>query len=446
MHFRWATELKDDKIMMYWEMISVFEVTCVSRMGVNTCKLIHQDISHLFWSNDTNAILMSLERKYDCDLRQIHIRNYIGTYAAGAQYKSMDTLVRISVINYIYPVSKVTLKSSKMLLILQKYRFLSNMLGLELLNNGKYQFAAVAFMILSSSVILMSFANVIVSADKVNEDAINSFIASIACIMAFVYTAHMLINRMRFRAIEIELQDIVNESKCQLGEKSLANCEWNNNGWCFPKESKETEMINCTWNKRRSSHLTWKLLHGPHFVWVHREQPHLHLLHFLGAWETTHWIHGFFISNFGKSSILPELSQFQSTVFFVVRRTPFPVNTTWRCIAMAFFQMGPIFYAPLIYCTILSLFAGLVLYASAILTDITSIFDRIDRLVKSKDIIVDELTVLSHFREAIDLHAQLYRQFSVQFFLLFLFVKPDYSIAVGRSDWRMWWMWQFLVQ
>lgn len=91
-------------------------------------------------------------------------------------------------------------------------------------------------------------------------------------------------------------------------------------------------------------------------------------------------------------------------------RTPFELNTTYRCIAMALFQMGPIFYAPLIYCAILSLFAGVVMYASAILIDIKSIFARIDRLLNSREAVNEEMTVLMHCKEAIDLHAQLYRQ------------------------------------
>lgn len=112
--------------------------------------------------------------------------------------------------------SEFILKLTVMLLILQKYKFLMNFLGLDLLINKERscRFAGVGFIITSSAVILLSLGNVIVNTDKINEDATNSIIASLACVMALVYTAHMLINRVRFNDMENELQDIVNESKC----------------------------------------------------------------------------------------------------------------------------------------------------------------------------------------------------------------------------------------
>lgn len=103
-----------------------------------------------------------------------------------------------------------------MLLILHEYKYLVNLLGLDLFNRNlrRNQFTGVAFMIVSFSVIAMSFGNFITNIDKVNEEATNSIIAILACLMAFTYTSHILINRVRFSAMENKLQDIVNESKC----------------------------------------------------------------------------------------------------------------------------------------------------------------------------------------------------------------------------------------
>lgn len=84
------------------------------------------------------------------------------------------------------------------------------------------------------------------------------------------------------------------------------------------------------------------------------------------------------------------------------------MDTTLRCIAMAIVQMYAIFYAPLIFCTVLSLFAGVIMYASAVLTDIKSIFTQIDRMVES-EAKSTEAVVMQFCKEAIDLHARVYR-------------------------------------
>lgn len=108
-----------------------------------------------------------------------------------------------------------------MLLILHEYKFLVNLLGLDLFNRNirRNHVTGVAFMIVSFSVIAMSFGNVITNTDKVNEETTNSIIAILACLMAFIYTSHVLINRVRFSSMENKLQDIINESKwCEMGK------------------------------------------------------------------------------------------------------------------------------------------------------------------------------------------------------------------------------------
>lgn len=103
----------------------------------------------------------------------------------------------------------------KMLLILHEYKFLVNLLGLNLFNgsNRKYQFAGVIFMVVCASVISMSFGNFLLNTENLNEEATNSIITIFACLMAFIYTTHILFNRVRFSSMEKELEDIVNESK-----------------------------------------------------------------------------------------------------------------------------------------------------------------------------------------------------------------------------------------
>lgn len=112
-----------------------------------------------------------------------------------------------------------------MLFILQKYKYLVNLLGLDLLNDRKFQFTGVCFLIMSALVITMSLGNLLLNTE-VNEETTNSIIASLACLMAFIYTAHMLINRVRFSAMEDELQHIVNESECELNTwQPASNCQ-----------------------------------------------------------------------------------------------------------------------------------------------------------------------------------------------------------------------------
>lgn len=102
-----------------------------------------------------------------------------------------------------------------MLLILHKYKFLVNLLGLDFINrnNRAKQFTGIGFMVVSASVITMSIGNFILNTENLNEEATNSIITISACLMALIYTSHVLINRVRFSSMENELQAIVNESK-----------------------------------------------------------------------------------------------------------------------------------------------------------------------------------------------------------------------------------------
>lgn len=60
------------------------------------------------------------------------------------------------------------------------------------------------------------------------------------------------------------------------------------------------------------------------------------------------------------------------------------------------------------------------MFASAVLIDIKSIFNRIDRMVKYEGKSAEAL-VMQYCKEAVDLHARVYRHVSFLFWILLVF-------------------------
>lgn len=124
----------------------------------------------------------------------------------------------------------------------------------------------------------------------------------------------------------------------------------------------------------------------------------------LGKYTTDSWIFLF------KFWWLTEMSFHRQVYLHLFRicffhRTPFDLNSTFRCFSMAVAQGCVVVYGMLVVATILTFFIGITMYTEAILNDIMSIFNRMDNSLKSKD----KPAVLQYCKEAIDLHARIYR-------------------------------------
>lgn len=99
--------------------------------------------------------------------------------------------------------------------ILQKYKFLAKVLGLQPYSE-KYQLnqlIAVGYMLSSISMVLMSSGNIVLhsyekNVRKVAESAVGGF----GFLMTFGHCFHMIINQKQFIALYKEMDDIVNES------------------------------------------------------------------------------------------------------------------------------------------------------------------------------------------------------------------------------------------
>lgn len=96
-----------------------------------------------------------------------------------------------------------------------------------------------------------------------------------------------------------------------------------------------------------------------------------------------------------------------------LHRTPFELNSTIRCFLMAVIDLYQIEYSFLVVSLILTYLFGIITYTKAILFDIKSIFNRMDKSLKFTDKNA-EPTLLQYCKEAIDLHAQVYRCISFQ--------------------------------
>lgn len=140
-------------------------------------------------------------------------------------------------------------------------------------------------------------------------------------------------------------------------------------------------------------------------------------LHIIIAWENTQSTHGFSLLNFGELLFI-DINSFRGIftnfqLFIYLFRLPFEINTTLRCIIMAIVQLFIFFFTMITTFTVLSFFSGVIFYIEAILIDIKSIFNRIDKLLKSKEKKTKtQLSILDYCKEAIILHARVYRHFS----------------------------------
>lgn len=90
------------------------------------------------------------------------------------------------------------------------------------------------------------------------------------------------------------------------------------------------------------------------------------------------------------------------------------MDTTFRCAILAFVQMSSCSYSAIIYLTILSFYLGIVLYIQVILADIKTLFDRIEKSLKSKDAGAG-LAIFGYCKEAIDLHVRVHRHDSFNY-------------------------------
>lgn len=108
-------------------------------------------------------------------------------------------------------------------------------------------------------------------------------------------------------------------------------------------------------------------------------------------------------------------------------RLPFKLDTTLRCIIMAFVQLYVYAWIPVAFFSVLSFDAGVVLYIQTLLTDLKSLFHRIDKLLRLGKLDAQS-AALEYCKEAIDLHSRIYRQYSIQSLQLFANCFIDYAI------------------
>lgn len=87
---------------------------------------------------------------------------------------------------------------------------------------------------------------------------------------------------------------------------------------------------------------------------------------------------------------------------------PFEMNTTFRCAIVSISQTIHVTSAMIINTTALIFVFGIVMYVEAILLDIKTLFNRIDRISKSNDNDA-ELSMFQYCREALDLHSEINR-------------------------------------
>lgn len=88
------------------------------------------------------------------------------------------------------------------------------------------------------------------------------------------------------------------------------------------------------------------------------------------------------------------------------------MNTAFRCMIVALILVCIYFYSTITLGTIVFFFTGTIMYIRALLIDIKLLFNRIEKLLKSKEKDTD-LAILDYCKEAIDLHERVYRQFFV---------------------------------
>lgn len=117
--------------------------------------------------------------------------------------------------------------------------------------------------------------------------------------------------------------------------------------------------------------------------------------------------HGFLSLQHGQYIGMCSPYSFLIGDFFLLNRLP--LKSTLLCAVMALVQVYIFFWFPVTYFTFLPFNMGVVFHIQAMLADVKSLFDRIDKLLRSGERTA-ELAILEHCKEAIDLHSRIYRQ------------------------------------
>lgn len=105
----------------------------------------------------------------------------------------------------------------------------------------------------------------------------------------------------------------------------------------------------------------------------------------------------------------------------LISRVPFELNTTLRVMSMEIFLIPMNCYSTLTLFTIFSFLAGIIIYIIAIVRDIRTIFDRMDKLMHSRKK-NREMAVVEYCKEAIMFHARVCR-------------FPIHNIFVPNGNW-----------
>lgn len=128
----------------------------------------------------------------------------------------------------------------------------------------------------------------------------------------------------------------------------------------------------------------------------------------IGAWENIQLIRGTSYFRFGNVTtdrqIGNDFASFYINNLFVciLDRTPFELNTAC-CIMIALFNTISGCSGCLSYFVMICLFNEIASYTKTFIVDIKSMFDRMDRLTKSKS---PDLPMLKYCKEAIELHSR----------------------------------------
>lgn len=102
------------------------------------------------------------------------------------------------------------------MIILKNYKFLVKWLGLEpfRLNNVRNNSYAFCYLISALLDVAMYVGNLILNMNDM-EETINSLITLAGSLVGLTFVIYVLLNSDRFTSLEKDLQDIVDESKCE---------------------------------------------------------------------------------------------------------------------------------------------------------------------------------------------------------------------------------------
>lgn len=133
---------------------------------------------------------------------------------------NLETVVQLqSLASHVSILIEIANSISKMFEILQKYQLLVEVLGFKPVNrnNVVYRFGAILFGFAIFCGLLMSLGSFITNMSDLIK-ATNSLICTIGFLVMCTMFLHMWINRDRFSSMANDLQDIVNESECEIYE------------------------------------------------------------------------------------------------------------------------------------------------------------------------------------------------------------------------------------